>query len=38
MHRTFFPDTADWREMVLFRSRQVLGQALAGLADTAFRG
>ena len=27
----FFPDSAAWREMVLFRSRQVLRQAQAGL-------
>ncbi len=30
--RHFFPDTRPWREMVLFRSRQVLTQALQGLA------
>ena len=29
----FFPDTQPWRELVLFRSRQVLAQALAGLAS-----
>jgi hypothetical protein len=28
----FFPDSPTWREMVLFRSRQVLRQAQAGLA------
>ncbi len=28
----FYPDTDDWREMVLFRSRQVVRQATAGLA------
>lgn len=28
----FYPDTQDWREMVLFRSRQVIAQALKGLA------
>ncbi|MGH7123507.1 MAG: M14 family metallopeptidase, partial [Stellaceae bacterium] len=28
----FFPDTQPWRELVLFRSRQVLAQALSGLA------
>lgn len=33
LRRTFFPDTDDWREMVLFRSRQVFRQALAGLAE-----
>jgi hypothetical protein len=31
LRRHFFPDTQPWRELVLFRSRQVLGQALAGL-------
>jgi hypothetical protein len=29
----FIPPRADWQEMVLFRSRQVLRQALAGLAE-----
>jgi Protein of unknown function (DUF2817) len=33
LRRHFFPDTQPWRELVLFRSRQVLGQALAGLAS-----
>ena len=28
----FYPDTDDWREMVLFRSRQVVRQATEGLA------
>ena len=28
----FYPDTDDWREMVLFRSRQVVRQAMAGLS------
>jgi hypothetical protein len=32
LRRHFFPDTQPWRELVLFRSRQVLGQALAGLS------
>ena len=32
LRRHFFPDTQTWRELVLFRSRQVLAQALAGLA------
>jgi hypothetical protein len=32
LRRHFFPETQPWRELVLFRSRQVLGQALAGLA------
>jgi len=31
----FFPDTQTWRELVLFRSRQVLAQALAGVARGA---
>lgn len=30
--RTFCPDGPEWREMVLFRGRQVIRQALAGLA------
>ncbi len=32
LKRHFFPDTRPWREMVLFRSRQVLSLALQGLA------
>jgi hypothetical protein len=28
----YYPATPDWQEMVLFRSRQILRQALAGLA------
>ncbi|HYC13410.1 MAG TPA: DUF2817 domain-containing protein, partial [Stellaceae bacterium] len=32
LRRHFFPDTQPWRELVLFRSRQVLMQAIAGLA------
>ncbi len=28
----FYPDTDDWREMVLFRSRQIVRQATAGLS------
>jgi Protein of unknown function (DUF2817) len=32
LRRHFFPDTQPWRELVLFRSRQVLAQAVAGLA------
>jgi hypothetical protein len=32
LRRHFFPDTQPWRELVLFRSRQVLNQALAALA------
>lgn len=34
LRRHYFPDTQPWRELVLFRSRQVLTQALAGLAGT----
>ena len=30
----YFPDSATWREMVLFRARQVLRQARDGLART----
>jgi hypothetical protein len=29
----FFPESAAWREMVLFRARQVLRQASVGLAS-----
>lgn len=32
IRRQFFPDTSSWKELVLFRSRQVLRQALVGLA------
>lgn len=28
----FFPDSRDWKEMVLFRCRQIIGQAIDGLA------
>jgi hypothetical protein len=28
----YFPDTLDWKESVVLRSRQVVGQALAGLS------
>ena len=35
LQRAFYPDRTDWRELVLFRSRQAIGQALAGLADEA---
>ena len=30
--RRFYPETRDWEEMVLARSRQVIRQALRGLA------
>ena len=33
LSKHFYPDNDDWREMVLFRSRQVIRQALAGLAS-----
>ena len=33
LRKHFYPDTDDWREMVLFRSRQVIKQALAGLVS-----
>ncbi len=33
IRKHFFPDTEDWKEMVLFRSRQILRQAQAGLAE-----
>ncbi|MBM3600872.1 MAG: DUF2817 domain-containing protein [Alphaproteobacteria bacterium] len=32
LRRQYYPDTDEWREMVLWRSRQILRQALAGLA------
>jgi len=32
LRRHYFPNTQSWRELVLFRSRQVLTQALSGLA------
>lgn len=32
VRKQYYPDSDDWREMVLFRSRQVIRQALAGLA------
>ena len=31
--RAFYPDKDDWKEMVLFRSRQVLRQATLGLSS-----
>jgi hypothetical protein len=33
IRKHFFPDTEDWKEMVLFRSRQILRQARTGLAQ-----
>jgi hypothetical protein len=32
VRKQYYPDSDDWREMVLARSRQVIRQALAGLA------
>jgi hypothetical protein len=32
MRRHFYPGTTDWRQAVLFRSRQVIAQALRGLS------
>ena len=32
LKRHYYPGTRDWQEMVLFRSRQIIRQALAGLA------
>lgn len=32
IRKHYYPDTDDWREMVLFRSRQIINQALQGLA------
>ena len=31
LRRQFYPDSDDWKEMVLWRSRQVLRQSLAGI-------
>ena len=33
IRKHFYPDTDDWKEMVLFRSRQILRQTQAGLAQ-----
>jgi len=35
LRRAFYPETPDWQEMVLFRGRQVLRQAMAGLSSAA---
>ena len=32
IRRQFYPDSDDWKEMVLFRSRQMIRQALVGMA------
>ena len=34
IRKRYYPDTDDWRQMVLFRSRQIIKQALAGLTGT----
>lgn len=34
LRRFYHPDTRDWRQMVLCRSRIVIGQALSGMART----
>jgi hypothetical protein len=34
LRKFYHPDTRAWKEMVLFRSRQVIGQGLGGLVDT----
>jgi len=33
--RAYYPDTRSWKEMVLFRSRQVISQTLAGVSAAA---
>jgi len=33
VRKQYYPDSDDWREMVLFRSRQLIRQALDGLAS-----
>lgn len=35
MRRHFYPATLDWQQMVLFRTRQCIAQALSGLAEEA---
>jgi len=35
MRRHFYPDTSDWQDMVLRRSRECIKQALAGLSQQA---
>ncbi len=34
IRKQFYPDTDDWREAIVWRSRQVVRQALAGLAQS----
>ena len=36
MRRHFYPATSDWQQMVLFRSRQCIAQALAGLQQERY--
>ena len=38
LRKHFFPNTDDWKEMVLFRSRQILCQAQAGLTKAKVLG
>jgi hypothetical protein len=33
IRKRYYPDTDDWRQMMLFRSRQIIKQALDGLTD-----
>ena len=33
IRKQFYPDTDDWREAIIWRSRQVVRQALAGLGQ-----
>ena len=33
LRRAYYPDKGDWHELVIFRSRQVIRQTLAGLTD-----
>ena len=34
IRKQFYPDTDDWREAILWRSRQVVRQAIAGLGQS----
>ena len=36
LRRVFYPDTPDWREMVIARSRQVIRQTIGGLTGPRF--
>ncbi|MCR9257334.1 MAG: M14 family metallopeptidase [Alphaproteobacteria bacterium] len=33
VRKAYFPDNQDWREMVIFRSRQIVEQAMVGLGN-----